>query len=504
MRKNLLKIMVVILAVTISNNLDAQVLKNIGKGIVKEVKKEVDKELDKATERSSSEAASSTQTSTTNTTKSVSSTPNSGSTTDVKLDGTKIYVSAARGSVRGAGTKDSPYRDLQKAVEQVAEGSVICVAEGNYLGRLDAGYIEITKYLKLVGGYSDDFGTRDPLKYITKIQPTQAQNGTNGSRGLITLEVKGKRNAEILIDGFILDYGMQNNYHKADPTDPRNGCCEGCETGRITPGGEPNGLSHQIMKGHVEGKLIVRNCVFANGPYFGMQMTNSGGDWEVYNNVFVSNVYAACCVNGAGSGPGKPIVASIDFHHNTVLFSWCRSKTMEDMGYGFRYMTGIHANVYNNIFGCSNLGALDRGYIDSDKAKEAERKTSAYNNMFFMNAADLVLPSPGGGKWTLVPASRFDEVEQLTKYEGNFEAKKGSNIMNVIDKAYLKGFASLKVVSSSSFDPNSAANTYRQAHGMNMQGTETVRVSMFGNRYSIDKTYVLFGAEAGYGAQKIK
>ena len=76
--------------------------------------------------------------------------------------------------------------------------------------------------------------------------------------------------------------------------------------------------------------------------------------------------------------------------------------------------------------------------------------------------------------------------------------------MNVIDKAYLKGFASLKVVSSSSFDPNSAANTYRQAHGMNMQGTETVRVSMFGNRYSIDKTYVLFGAEAGYGAQKIK
>ena len=34
MRKNLLKIMVVILAVTISNNLDAQVLKNISKGIV--------------------------------------------------------------------------------------------------------------------------------------------------------------------------------------------------------------------------------------------------------------------------------------------------------------------------------------------------------------------------------------------------------------------------------------------------------------------------------------
>lgn len=423
----------------------------------------------------------------------------------VNLNGQKVYVSANRGSARGAGTADSPYRDLQKAVDEAPDGAVICVAEGNYLGRLDAGYVEVKdKYLKLVGGYSDDFSQRNPLKHITKIQPTKAQNGTNGSKGLLTIEVKGNRNAEILVDGFVFDLGQQNNYHPADPKDPRNGCCEGCETGRITPGGEPNGLSHQLMKGNVEGKLIVRNCVFVNGLYFGLQMTNFGGHWEIYNNVFVSNVYASCSVSGAGSGQGKPIVASVDFHHNTVLFSWCRTKVMEDMGYGFRYMTGIHANVYNNIFGCSNLGALDRTYIDSDKAKEAERKTSAYNNMFFMNVADIVLPAPGGGKWTMVKAARFDEVEQLEKYEGNIEAPANSNIMKVIDQNYLKGFASLKVVSSSSFDPNSAANLYRQAHGMNMQGTEIVRVSMYGNRYDVNKTLELFGAEANYGAQKIQ
>jgi hypothetical protein len=37
-----------------------------------------------------------------------------------------------------------------------------------------------------------------------------------------------------------------------------------------------------------------------------------------------------------------------------------------------------------------------------------------------------------------------------------------------------------------------------------MQGTETVRVSMYGNRYPYEKAFELFGAIKGYGAQEIK
>lgn len=486
MKRNFIFVMSLITSILCIQNADAQIgqnLKKLGKQLSDKVTgSEGTKSTDKPVATDSKNSALSVE---------------SG-------NGKKVYVNQKRGAVRGQGTIESPYRDLQKAIDEAPEGSTVYVSEGNYLGKLDCGYIDVTKYIKLVGGYNDDFSQRDPIKYVTKIQPTQAQNGTNGSKGLFSIDVKGKRNEIILIDGFAFDLGQQNHYHPADSKDPRNGCCEGCETGRITPGGEPKGLSHQLMKGHVEGKLIVRNCLFINGLYYGIQMMNFGGDWEIYNNVFVSNVYAACSISGAGSGQGKPIVASVDFHHNTVLFSWCRTKVMEDMGYGFRYMTGIHANVYNNIFGCSNLGALDRSYIDSNKAKEAERKTAAYDNMFFMNVADLILPSPGGGKWTMVQASRFEEVEQLVKYEGNIEAPSNSNILKVIDQAYLKGFASLKVVSNSSFDPNSAANLYRQAHGLNMQGTEIVRVSMYGNRYDFNKALKLFGAENKYGAQNIK
>ena len=110
---------------------------------------------------------------------------------------------------------------------------------------------------------------------------------------------------------------------------------------------------------------------------------------------------------------------SVDFHNNTVLFTWRRDPMPEDkdMGYGFRYMTGVNANVYNNIFGGTDFAALDRTYIDADKSKEAERKTSAWDNLFFANIeADLSLPS-GGGKFMRIFAKQFEDVEQLVEYE---------------------------------------------------------------------------------------
>jgi len=73
-----------------------------------------------------------------------------------------------------------------------------------------------------------------------------------------------------------------------------------------------------------------------------------------------------------------------------------------------------------------------------------------------------------------------------------------------IDAPYLKGFIGITGTQTSSFNPNSSLNTFRAALGMNMQGTETVRVSMYCNRYPFEKVFDLFGAIQGYGAQNIK
>ena len=59
----------------------------------------------------------------------------------------------------------------------------------------------------------------------------------------------------------------------------------------------------------------------------------------------------------------------------------------------------------------------------------------------------------------------------------------------------------IKTIRSAQYDANSANNQFREAFGMNKQGTETIRVSMYGNRYNFQKAMNLFGAKQGYGAQ---
>ena len=88
-------------------------------------------------------------------------------------NGKAYYVSIEKGSARGAGTKEAPMKDIQKAIDSAADGDVIRIAQGNYLGPLDRGWIQIKgKYVSLEGGWNGDFTERNPVKYITRIQPS--------------------------------------------------------------------------------------------------------------------------------------------------------------------------------------------------------------------------------------------------------------------------------------------------------------------------------------------
>jgi hypothetical protein len=191
------------------------------------------------------------------------------SSIDPKHTGPVYYVSEAGNNRADGTTPATAKKDIQKVLDAISDagqnGAIIRVAAGNYLGTLDAGYIEIKNWITLEGGWNADFTARDPHANITRMQPTQAQLGTNGSKGLIT--VSGLDNVDckvlgtLVIDGIMLDFGNENFYLNYDPEDPKTGSPEGVDTGRIVDDGGKQ-VSHQLF--HVEkglsGNLIIRNC----------------------------------------------------------------------------------------------------------------------------------------------------------------------------------------------------------------------------------------------------
>jgi hypothetical protein len=136
---------------------------------------------------------------------------------------------------------------------------------------------------------------------------------------------------------------------------------------------------------------------------------------------------------------------------------------------------------------------------------EKAKISNLYDNYFFANKRDLELASSGAATIS-VPASRIDEAEQIgPKYEGNKELPESETaFVEAIDQPYLQGFMSLSMIQSQSYNANSAANQVNRMFGLNQQGTEIVRPSMYCNKYPWEKAKDLFGKVAGYGAQMPK
>ena len=69
-----------------------------------------------------------------------SSDKNSSASTRAALSAApKFYVSLSSGSNRAEGTREDPFKNIQKALDVAPEGALILVSEGNYFGTLRSG-----------------------------------------------------------------------------------------------------------------------------------------------------------------------------------------------------------------------------------------------------------------------------------------------------------------------------------------------------------------------------
>ena len=437
----------------------------------------------------------------------------------------KTYYVSPNGTARADGlSKNTPLKDLQKAIDIAEDGATIYVAEGNYLGNMDRGSIECGKFgnasdtgkfLKFYGGYNADFTHRDPIKYVSRIRPNATCPKTLAA-AIFHITAKraytDKRPAgEVVIDGFTFDGGEYNAYYAPDPSNPITATPnKDLLSGRlIEPGANAPanalGVSTSDWRAlHItlEGKVKITNCVFVNCRNYGIQGDMGAGHIEIANNVFVACRYAAWQIRGMLAS-GKEDEISLDFHHNTVLFSWPRTKDFEDMGQGFRFMNGIrNINVYNNIFAYNARCGVERCYYENNKEYEKLKQSNLYNNYFLGNKYDLEICN--NAQPINVPANRIEEAEQIgPKYEGNREMPIYQAFINAIDAPYLKGYNSIKITQTQQYDANSSANQINRQLGINQQANSTTRVTMYANKYPWQKAKLLFGTVKGYGAQLI-
>ena len=144
--------------------------------------------------------------------------------------GQSYYVSSTTGSNRNDGSKEAPFKNLQKALDVAESGATIYVAEGNYYGLLNKGNIIITKPVTILGGYNTDFTERDVLKYRTLVQPTPESNGTASGQGTIQLRSIKAPDGKVELNGLIMDRGNSIAYNARGDGKP-----EGVASAQMNP-----------------------------------------------------------------------------------------------------------------------------------------------------------------------------------------------------------------------------------------------------------------------------
>lgn len=208
----------------------------------------------------------------------------------VRAVGRDWFVRA--GAKKGKGTKDKPFRDPYQALALCEAGDTIHVTGGEYVGRLKMGVWKVDcADIALLGGYADDFSTRDPWANPSLLYTPADFKGTRNNSTFEGTE----DHSGCVVDGFVFDKQLCNQY------DPRGDLM----------------YSQSEKKVHLwlsRPGCVVRNCVFVNGSEGAIRIAACT---TVENCIFLNHYQRAVKVE-SGHDPETPFV----FRRNTVAFAW--------------------------------------------------------------------------------------------------------------------------------------------------------------------------------------
>ncbi|MBL0174372.1 MAG: DUF1565 domain-containing protein [Ignavibacteria bacterium] len=155
-------------------------LKNLGKKLEKKTEQAVERTVERAADKAIRDAEREVTQPSQN-----SRTPESAGSTDgaantaPEFSGDVIYVSKQNGSNRNDGSKSSPLKNLDRAIQAAKPGGTIHVTGGIETGTLDAGFIEADKAVKIYGSWDEGFTKQSIKDHPTVIQPTNESARSN-------------------------------------------------------------------------------------------------------------------------------------------------------------------------------------------------------------------------------------------------------------------------------------------------------------------------------------
>ena len=387
------------------------------------------------------------------------------------------YVSATRGKGK-KGTIEKPAKDLGNIVKKLSPGDTIYIAAGTYVGRGESGHDKIVVPVRIMGGYSDDFKTRDPFGAHQTVMT--GKNVTKNFAGRARLEILCNRvrdGAEfpIVVDGVIVDNGPRNQY--------------GGKSGmvlkrRYLPATQSNASPDSpgiAIWGHTGGRVVVQNSIIMNcgptGRRGWLEVKGvKGSDVTIRNNLVVNNTSGIAALS-AWHGTGDD-VPKFTVENNTVLFTWKYDPIATHGGDCFR-TEKVLATLTNNVFGYGDYYG-----INNQSGGDLENLTLV-NNAFCGNLMADYLEFDT----KMAVADMEDEADKLSDAEDNVQVKLTGLKVN---EDWAKNYATRNVIDRMKAEESvqalgSFTNDLRSMLGLPLQGgTLDVGSDVWVHRFALE------------------
>ncbi len=389
-----------------------------------------------------------------------------------------IYVKVAS---TGDGSKGNPYGTVDDALRSAFSGDVVHVAKGDYFGPGGSGLFVIGKPdITLVGGYNDDFSQRDPFVNITRFmrgasedpkdclesprckeiverQKVPTTKASYNAKGIVVGE---KDHSNFVLDGFVVDGYTRNTYKNNDDLSLAKGP-----------------LGTQCLQFNSKG-VKIRNSVILNcaGPGVFMNALGtkldskdekeSGNDWgEISNNIILNtrlqNVDFRVGNRDANNAPdgGCAIIKN-----NTLAFNW------EGSGEDYNLLQGrqTQLTVKDNVMVFAGF-AVNNGFDES-------RFGRYVGNVFYGHTAGLYRYMDRPNSTLILDDPKELDGEKCKKKYSCSKQSKGNIAQDpkfkATDQFFLDKFFNQIASSGGGKVTMDMMNQWRQAHGMNLQGSK--------------------------------